>query len=180
MPDGGETGEKILFFFRDDLGDGAAFRADDGEIGLGGPEESFKEALAVENLAGLDGEDPAGDAVDGLLAAGLGLVEPEAVFGKEEGLNFLDIAEVFRGELEADEAVGGGGGEFFGAFAGGGEDDFAFFGVDAGAGVALVELFDEELLFVEVLGADGFRGGFAFGDALGKVAGRFGAVDWRY
>lgn len=180
MPDGGETGEKILLFFGDDLGDGAAFGADDGEIGLGRPEEAFKEALAVENLAGLDGENPAGDAVDGLFAAGLGLVEPEAFFGEEEGLDFLDVAKVFGGELEADEAVGGGLGEFFGAFAGGGEDDFALFGVVAGADVALVELFEEELLSVEVLRADGFRGGLAFGDAFGEVAGRIGGADWRY
>ena len=95
-------------------------------------------------------------------------------------MNFPDIAEVFGGELEADETVGGGFGELFAAFAGGGEDDFAFFGVVPDARVALVELFDKELLFIEVLGADGFRGGFALGDALGKVAGRLGAVDWRY
>lgn len=76
--------------------------------------------------------------------------------------------------------VDGGFGDAFGAFAGGEEDDFALFGVVAGFGVALVELFNQELLLVHVLGAHGFRLGFPFGDATGEIAGRFGSNDRRY
>ena len=102
MADGSEKGEKIFFFLGEKLGDGAALGTNDGKIGLGGPEEAFEEALAVEELAGFDFEDPAGDAVDDFFAAGLGLVKPKAVFSQEEGLDFADIPKILGGEFEAD------------------------------------------------------------------------------
>ena len=97
MAEGGEKGEKIFFFFGEQLGNGAALGTDDGEIGLGGPEEAFEEALAIEELAGFDFEHPARDAINDLFPTGLGLVKPETVFGEEEGLDFADIAEILGG-----------------------------------------------------------------------------------
>ncbi len=97
MADCGEKGEKIFFFSREEMGNGAALGADYRKISLGGPEETFEQALAVQELAGFDFEDPAGDAVDDLFAPGLGLVEPQAVFGEQEGLDFPDIPEIFGG-----------------------------------------------------------------------------------
>lgn len=125
MPHGAEAREKIFFFRPEDLGDGLAFALDDREVVFGDPEEALEEPLAVEELAGLDFENPALRILHGFLAAEGGGVEPEALLGEQERLDLAEIAEVLFGEDEADEGGAGFADQFFLAAAVGGEEDLA-------------------------------------------------------
>ena len=174
MPQGAKTWEKIFLFRSEDLGDGLALALDDGKVIFGDPEEALEEALAVEELAGLDFEDPAFGILDGFFAAEGGGVEPETLLGEEERLDLAEVAEVLFGEDEADEGGAGLADQFFFAPAVGGEEDFAGFLVFAGLDAAVADLFYQHFLLVEVLLADSFAGGFAFGGFAGEAGGRVG------
>ncbi len=174
MPEGAKAGEKIFFFRAEDFGDRLALAADDGKIGLRDPEEPVEQALAVENLAGGDGEDPARGVGDGLFAAVAGGVERELFLRQEQRLDFAEVAEVLVGEDEAGERGARFADRAFGSFAGWGEDDLAGFDILAGLAAVFGEFFDADVLAVEVLGAGGFAGRFAFGDLAGEAGRRVG------
>lgn len=168
---GGEAGEEVFVGAGAEFGDGAPVAADDGEGGLIDPQQSVEHAEALKQLARGEFEDPAGASVDVFFALEADEVAGQEVWGEQEGLDVADVFEVFGGEAQAAESVGGGANELFGAVAGGGEDDVAGFAVLSGAGSALL---DDDGLAVGVLGA-GFLGGeFSFGDAADEVGGRIG------
>ena len=81
MPDGTKTGKKIFLFRAEDLRDGLPFALHHRKVALGDPEQALKETLAVQNLAGLHFQDPAGGVLYGLLAAKGSGVEPKALPG---------------------------------------------------------------------------------------------------
>lgn len=174
MPQGAETREKIFLFRAEDLRHRLALALDDGEVVFGDPEEALEEALTIEELAGLDFEDPALRTLHRFFAAEGGGIEPEALLGEEEWLDLAKIAEVLFGEDEANEGGAGFADQLFFAPAIGGEEDFAGFGVFARFDAAVADLFNPHLLLVEVLLADRFAGGFALGGFAGEAGGRVG------
>ena len=119
MSDGSESGEKIFLFRTKDFRDGFALAADDGKVALGHPEQAVEQALAVEDLARGDGEDPAGGVFDRFLAPVAGGIERELLFRQQQRLDLAEIAEVFLGQDQAGEHRLRLADQPFGPFAGG-------------------------------------------------------------
>ena len=176
MPHGAKTREKILLFRAEDLRDGLSFALHHRKVALGNPEQALKETLAVQNLAGLHFQDPAGGILDGLFAAEGSGIKPQALLGKQERLNLSQVAEIFVGQDQADQSRRCFGDHRFGSFAGGGEHDFARLAELAGLAALGADLLYQHLLPVKVLGADGLAGGLAIGRSASKAGRGFGAV----
>ena len=174
MPHGAETREKIFLLRAEDLGDRLALASDDGEVVFGDPEKTLEQALAIEQLAGLDFQHPALGILHRFFAAEGGGIEPEAFLGEQQRLDLAEVAEVLFGEDEADQRGTRLPHQLLLAAAVGSEQDFPGFLVFAGFDAAVADLLDQHLLLVEVLLADGFAGGFAVGGFAGKAGGRVG------
>ena len=172
MPHGAETREKIFLFRAEDLGHGLALALDDGKVVLGDPEETLKEPLAVEELAGFHFQDPAFGVLDRFFTAEGGGVEPETFLGEEQRLDFAEVTEVLFREDQANQGSAGLADQLFFAATVGGEQDFADLLVFTGLDAAVADLFDQHFLLVEVLFADGFAGGFPLGGLAGEAGGR--------
>lgn len=91
---GHEGRMEILLALPGVVGDHAAVGDDDLEVAVVDPDAAFEVAMVLEDLAGADVEDVAGDLVD-LLAAGVNdVVGGDAGGGEDEGEAVLDVLEV--------------------------------------------------------------------------------------
>src|SRR5581483_6411583 len=102
-----EAGKQILGFRRADLRHGLSLGAHYAVILLIYPQQSIKEALALQDLARPHFEHPAIDGVHVFFTAKPDLIVPELLFSENEGLYVPYVGKVLRSHNQPFECVDG-------------------------------------------------------------------------